>query len=85
MPRGVYKREPKAAKTEAAAQPHRVWLQIPEDGMEVKLMSRRVNVLGTLTVTLTGMTWMPNHSKKKPEREITWKIVKRLMELGLVL
>jgi len=91
MPKGMYKRQTKVQKQQVSqpvdSSPTRVWIELTERGVELKLIvgvSTNPNqVHGTLRITKNGLTWAKCNAKKKPEREISWDILGRLMGLGL--
>lgn len=60
-----------------------VTLEIPKQGAVIKLTDTRFS-LGTLEVNHDGVIFLKPNSKKKDAKILSWGIIQRLSELGLL-
>ena len=58
-------------------------IAVPEGGLEVKL-DGSAGIIGTLRVTLAGLAFVRANGKNPNPRIISWRVLDRLSEIGLV-
>jgi len=58
-------------------------IKMPTDGMILKLRSNNNVMLGTLQMDRCGLKFKKPNSKANCERQLTWKILEKIMEVGL--
>ncbi|KKK66144.1 hypothetical protein LCGC14_2967030 [marine sediment metagenome] len=60
----------------------RMMIEIPADGIELKLTNG--GMIGTLTIESTGIKFDGVKAKVKSDRLMTWQILKNLSKSGLI-
>jgi len=58
-------------------------VSIPPEGLVLKIVSHG-RVVGTLWVSEWGFRFAKANQKKTPTREVSWAVLKKLMETGLL-
>jgi hypothetical protein len=90
MPRGVYERKSKADPVTPAANRTKrprccfqMEVILPEDGLVLKVRKPGTfrDMIGTVTVTREGLTFAVPNAKRKPERVLTWSMLKVLHQV----
>ena len=61
-----------------------VSLEIPVNGLRIKLHDDGYNVIGTLVVSKVGLVVMEPNQKKPPESFVNWTSIAKLMNSGLL-
>lgn len=61
----------------------KVQIDLPEEGLQLKLKDNGA-IFGTFLITKTGLKFFKAKQKKVPERELSWKVLNHLMEIGLL-
>lgn len=72
-----------AKRPSKKGEPLSVQYQVPDVGLEIKLVNGRM--IGTLLLTQTGIRFTKPNAKIKSDRELTWASLQKLAETGLLM
>lgn len=61
----------------------RLEVEMPGDGMVMKLRSCGGDMIGTLEIDSSGLKFKKANAKLSGERQLTWRTLEKLMDLGL--
>lgn len=71
--------DPKKISVKAESCQAKVLIQIPKDGLELKIAQG--GVLFTLDITEVGLMYLANNAKKKAHKRIPWNTIKMVQKL----